>query len=342
MLSGEQLLQNFLCLPNPADAVGGCVHTQPTQARRPRFPKIPPTQSVDAFIPNLETSRLHFQTNPIYPLVMFLTPYTHIEWAYQLHHHLCSRTFRRKAFFSEDTSSLKKTLIQLYDVHGYHGLELKVRSADVQLLLSLRPEHAISDVMKKLKGASSAALCRELGIVAPLWARGYLARTSGKVRLSAVRSYLDNQAKHHGYERRVSPPVFKFRHPKPINLSVAHAVFDLNYHLVLSTMFRQCIFDAKVGEALVNYWLKVAESREFALDRATILPDHVHLLVRTTPKMSIQECTLLLMNNGQHFIGKHWSPRLVQAGINQLWQPSAYAGSCGELPTALLKSFLAS
>ena len=324
---------------NPPDAVGGCFDTPPTKEHRPEGTN-PPDAVGGCF--DTPPKPLHFRSNPIYPVVMFLTPYTQLEWAYQLHYHLCFRTFRRKEFFATDSSSLTSTLNQLYDIYGYHGLELKVRASDVQLLLSLRPEHAISDVMKKLKGASSTALCKQLEIPAPLWARGYLARTSGKVRLSDVRSYLDKQAKHHGYERRVSPPVFKFRHPRPVSLSVAHAFFDLNYHVVLSTRFRQCIFDSKVGEALVNYWLKVADSREFALDRATILPDHVHLLVRTTPKMSIEKCALLLMNNGQYFIGRHWSPRLAHAGINQLWQASAYAGSCGELPTALLKSFLAS
>jgi putative transposase len=208
--------------------------------------------------------------------------------------------------------------------------------------LSLRPEHAIADTLKKLKGGSSTVLCRQWEIAPPLWARGYLARTSGKVRLSAVKNYLDRQAEHHGYGNRWLPPVFRFRHPKPTILSAAHAVFDLKYQLVLATTLRKGIFDSVLGEALVKYWLKVAEGREFALDQVTVLPDHVHVLVRTPPKMSIQECALLLMNNGQYFVGKHWSPRIIEAGINQLWQPSAYAGSCGDLPTALLKSFLGS
>jgi len=127
-----------------------------------------------------------------------------------------------------------------------------------------------------------------------------------------------------------------------VELSVAHASFDLKHHLVLATTFRRGIFDSRLGEALVDYWLKVAVMRDFALDQATVLPDHVHLLVRIKPRMSIEECTLSLMNNGQHFIGKHYSGRLIEAGVNQLWQPSAYAGTCGELPTALLKSFLRS
>lgn len=125
-------------------------------------------------------------------------------------------------------------------------------------------------------------------------------------------------------------------------MSVAHASFDLKYHLVLATRFRHGTFDSKLGGALIGYWTRVASRRDFAIDQATVLPDHVHLLVRITPKMSIEQCALLLMNNGQYFVGKHYPQALVAAKIDQLWQPSAYAGTCGELTTALVKSFLQS
>ncbi len=70
------------------------------------------------------------------------------------------------------------------------------------------------------------------------------------------------------------------------------------------------------------------------------MPDHVHLLVGIVPKMSIEECALLLLNNGQHFVSKHFPRLLVQAGIDGLWQASAYAGACGRVTTALMKKFL--
>ncbi len=138
----------------------------------------------------------------------------------------------------------------VYGLYDYHGLEMKLEPTNVQLLLSLKPEHAISTVLKKLKGESSNFLCRQLEITPPLWARGYLARTSGKVRLEAAQSYLDNQASHHGYDIRPLPPVFRFQNPNPTQLSVAHAVFDLKYHLVFSTAFRKSVFDSQLGEAL--------------------------------------------------------------------------------------------
>jgi len=273
---------------------------------------------------------------------MFLTPYTHLAWAYQLHYHLCFRTYLRRPFLKPHYKLVTETLSPLCTRHDYHSLSMKVRRTDVQLLLSLKPEHRISDVLKKLKGESSKVLCQRLQVGPPFWARGYLARSSGRATVNAVRQYLEQQPEHHGYAQRPRPPVFHFRAATPRTLSVAHAIFDLKHHLVFATKFRRAIFDSKLARALVNYWLRVAAKRQFALDEASVLPDHVHLLVRITPKMSIEECALLLMNNGQYFVGKYWPERLIEAGIDRLWQPSAYAGTCGELSTALRKRFLES
>lgn len=97
-----------------------------------------------------------------------------------------------------------------------------------------------------------------------------------------------------------------------------------------------------VGQALTEYWIAVGEKRNFALDQISIVPDHVHLIVRIVPKMSIEEVALLLMNNGQHFIGKRYPELLIANGMTQLWDCSAYAGTSGEMTTALIKNWLAS
>jgi len=155
-----------------------------------------------------------------------------------------------------------------------------------------------------------------------------------------VKRYLVDQAEHHGYSTRVLPPVFRFRAAEPEVLATAHSSFDLTHHLVLATRFRRGVFDSKMGQALVNYWIRVAARHGFAVDQATVLPDHVHLLVRITPKISIEQVALSLMNNGQHFVAKNFPSALFEAKIDQLWQPSAYVGTCGEVTTALLRAFL--
>jgi REP element-mobilizing transposase RayT len=89
---------------------------------------------------------------------------------------------------------------------------------------------------------------------------------------------------------------------------------------------------------MVRYWLSVAKKRGFAIDRASVLPDHSHLLARLVPKLSIEAVAFALINNAQYWSGKYFPQ--VLTGADQLWQPSAYAGTCGAVTTAMIKSFL--
>lgn len=267
---------------------------------------------------------------------MFLTPFTSLSWAYQLHYYLCFRTHRRRPHLASRISEVSNLLSEICARHDYHMLECRSRPDQVRTVLSLQPAQSIAKAMQTIKANSS----RELALITPLWARGYLAKSVGRVRVAAVRRYLEEQANHHGYEVRILPPVHRFRAVQPILLKAAHASFELNHHLVLATQQRKGIFTSVMADALCNYWLRVATKRGFAIDQLTFVPDHVHLLLRSVPKMSIEDCALLLMNNGQHFIGETYPKVLVNAGIDQLWMPSAYGGTCGELTTALIKSWL--
>jgi REP element-mobilizing transposase RayT len=85
----------------------------------------------------------------------------------------------------------------------------------------------------------------------------------------------------------------------------------------------------------------VALKRRFAIDQVSTVPDHIHLIVRIVPSMSIEECALLLMNNGQYFMAKNYPQLLIQARVDQLWQTSAYAGTCGRYTTGLMQRWLA-
>src|SRR5262249_35916186 len=158
-------------------------------------------------------------------------------------------------------------------------------------------------------------------IAAPIWARGYLARSVGRVNISTIKQYIGHQAEHHGYSKRHRPPVYRYRASPPSVLSAAHSIFDLNHHLVVSTRYRAAVFDLMLGQELGGYWLKVAAKYGFAIDQITIVPDHAHLLVRTAPKLSVEKCVLALLNNGEHFVRKNYPMALVNGRIDQLWQP---------------------
>ena len=273
---------------------------------------------------------------------MRLEPLTELRWAYQLHYYICFRTRRRTARFNGDNrkQSLARSLGEVCGNHGYHLLQHKVYSDHLRCLLSLRPDHAISRVVNTLKSNLARKICSEFGLEPPLWATGYLARSVGRVRIQAVKQYLANQAEHHGYASRVNPPVFRYRAERPTVLRTEHAVFDLLHHLVVATKYRRGVFGSSLGKELVEYWLRVAHKRGFAIDEATVLPDHVHMLVRLRPTMSINACALSLLNNSEHWVNERHPTLLVRDGIDRVWQPSAYGGTCGSVTTAQVKAFL--
>ena len=141
---------------------------------------------------------------------MFLTPYSDLNWAYQLHYYVCFQAYKRQPLFITDDriSLLLKLLEEICGNHDYHLLQSKINRTYVGCLLSLRPSQAIATVIQKLKGNLSREYNVSFATTPPLWARGYLARSVGRVRVEAVKHYLENQAEHHGYDKRLRPPVF--------------------------------------------------------------------------------------------------------------------------------------
>ena len=260
---------------------------------------------------------------------MILTPYKTLTWAYQLHYYLCFRTHRRR--YPIDPF-LKTLLHEICDRHDYHLIACKSYPTQLRILVSLRPNQPVAKVIQTIKTNTSRKT--------RFWARGYLAQSVGRVRTRVVRRYLEQQAAHHGYDSKQSPPVYRYRARPRRKLSANHAFFDLSHHLVLSTRWRRDVFSFALGRALTDYWLRVAAVRRFAIDQVSTVPDHVHMIVRIVPSMSIEECALLLMNNGQYFMAKNYPQVLIQARIDQLWQPGAYAGTCGQYTTGLMQRWL--
>jgi len=275
-----------------------------------------------------------------------MPPFTSVESAYQLHFYLCFKTYSLKPLLKEDL--VQGIVSEVCERERYHLLESQLRPDYVKLLLSLKPNQAVSRVVQMLKGN----VAREYGLRSPtglssenarrLWAKGYFAVTSGKVNLDSARAYVENQAPHHGYKGEWSQRLrFRNEQFKSPAFDIAHCLAILNYHVVLATQDRVSLFDEVIAGKLFPYMLKVGDKHNFAIDRVTFMPDHVHLLLQAIPSVSIEQCALALMNNTQQWMVKHYSGTLKQTTAWDVWRPSFYAGSVGRYSTAQVKRFLA-
>jgi putative transposase len=274
---------------------------------------------------------------------------TDISSAYQVHVYLCFKThFLREALDRDDERAVvSTTLTEVCNDEGYRLLDAKIDATHVRLLLSLKPQHEISNAVRKLKGTISRRFSQSFASrliqrqMPTLWGRGYFARSSGKVDLATVRQYVESQPSHHGYRGNWTEGL-SYRNPAFTSpaFSPAHAVTILQYHLVLVTAFRRSVFDDEIARKLFHYVLMVGQKRDFAVDRMTVLPDHIHLVIEAPPTVTVHDCALSLINNTRHWMNKHYSGVLKHTDVWELWRPSYYVGSVGEYTTAQVKGFL--
>jgi REP-associated tyrosine transposase len=274
--------------------------------------------------------------------------FQHLESAYQLHFYLCFKThYLRPIFAGKDVQvAIATTVEDVCHRHGYHLLDTQFSPDHVRLLLSLKPEHTVSRAVQMLKGNLSRQFSLAYsGLLKShrtrtLWAEGYFARSSGKADAETVRQYVSEQAAHHGYRgewasalsytnQRFHSPAFRFD----------HYVCILKYHLVLVTNFRTAIFDEQIAPSLFDYIVTIGNKRGFALERLSLMPDHIHLILEARPDISIANCALSLVNNTYSWMEKHYSGVLKQTNCWDVWQPSFYAGTVGEYSTAQIRRF---
>ena len=268
-----------------------------------------------------------------------------LQFAYCYRVYLRWRTYRGKPL--PVLADLALPVIQEIGTrYDLHVLESTCSDIEVLLLVSLRPEEAVAACASKLKGQVSKWLREKLQLSAPakLVSSGYFASTTGNSSADAVEHYLRQQSGHHGYEHRPRPPVYVQSYdlsPEDAErMKTKHAVTELRYHVVLATAHRRGVFGDHSGKAVAIRWRDMLHEKRAALQKVSFLPDHVHLALRAHPVISPAELILELMNSAQELMWDTFSNAVIQAGVDRLWQPSAYLGSFGDLESRKMASYV--
>jgi len=120
---------------------------------------------------------------------------------YDLKYHIVWITKYRKPILRGEIGKRVRELLRqtcasldVYIVKGH------VAKDHVHLLVSVPPNLAVSDLVKRLKGRSSRLMLEEFGELRKaywgrhLWARGYFAASSGNVTDEIIAEYIEKQA----------------------------------------------------------------------------------------------------------------------------------------------------
>ncbi len=77
-----------------------------------------------------------------------------------------------------------------------------------------------------------------------------------------------------------------------------------------------------------------------ALEKVSFVPDHAHLAVRFHPSVSPAMMVVALMNAAQEHMWSHFPDTVIRAGVERLWQPSAYLGAFGDFESTKIAAYV--
>jgi REP element-mobilizing transposase RayT len=278
---------------------------------------------------------------------MLIQPYLASElsfaWCYRVY-------FRWRTHRRQPNSHLRKFTAEVLDdlirPYGIHLLELATDPIDLRALVSLTPHESVSAAASKTKGRVSKWLTEQAASESTKQlARGYFAVTTRAAATDEINAYLDRQGEHHGYADRARPPLFVRAFPMTpaaeSALQADHAVTRLRFHIVLATWWRRGVFGDASGEAVAERWRELQTDLRLHVDKVSFVPDHVHLAVTLHPTVDLASAVVALMNAGQEIMWNRFDHDVIRAGVERLWQPSAYIGSFGELTSNAISVYIA-
>lgn len=108
-------------------------------------------------------------------------------------------------------------------------------------------------------------------------------------------------------------------------------VYNVGYHLVWSTKYRRDVLVGSVEDTLKSVLLEIAREKDFYIEKAEVMPDHVHVFVRAHPKHAPGYIYKMLKGiSGRKLFMLH--PEIKQKlwkGV--LWNPSTFVETVGHI-----------
>jgi putative transposase len=139
----------------------------------------------------------------------YVKVYIHVVWS----------TKNRKPFLGYQVRPhLQQHILEYAQIKGISIISIGVQKEHVHVLVSIRSDQNIDDVVKLLKGESSHWINSE-NLIKPKfsWQRGYGAFSLSPSHVEAVRGYINNQDEHHrkkSYIEEITELLIKYGYNK--------------------------------------------------------------------------------------------------------------------------------
>lgn len=113
------------------------------------------------------------------------------------------------------------------------------------------------------------------------------------------------------------------------NNSLAHITWDCKYHIVFAPKYRRQIIYGKYRASIGKILRELCERKGVEIIEANACPDHIHMLVRIPPKMSISSFVGYLKGKSSLMIFDKHAHLKYRYGNRKFWCRGYYVNTVG-------------
>ena len=121
--------------------------------------------------------------------------------------------------------------------------------------------------------------------------------------------------------------------------SLSHSKWECKYHVVFAPKFRRKVIYGKLKQDIANILSMLCKRKGVEIIEAEVCPDHVHMLVRIPPSMSVSSFMGYLKGKSTLMIFERHANLKYKYGNRHFWCRGYYVDTVGK-NTAAIKAYI--
>lgn len=120
--------------------------------------------------------------------------------------------------------------------------------------------------------------------------------------------------------------------------SSSHTVYNIGYHIVFCPKFRRKVLVEGIDARLKELFMEKADELGITIERMEVMPDHVHLFVKSKPTYAVHFVVNQLKGYSSVTLRREF-PKL-RSRLPTLWTRSYFVESIGHISEETVKRYI--
>jgi len=116
------------------------------------------------------------------------------------------------------------------------------------------------------------------------------------------------------------------------------SVYNVAYHIIWCPKYRRKVLDGKIKDRLYELLNEKAEELDINIEKAEILPDHIHLFIKARPTLAPH----FIIQQLKGYTSRHLRNEFVELKkrLPTLWTRSYYVETIGHISEETIKKYI--